>query len=110
MAEANPRRLKRMLNTYQVIKAVANAMPMSEDEPNGDKVAASPRFLEFCGKLIKWLILCECYPYRMSLLVLKILDFEQKHLTNYLVKSHHASSQLYSFKTPGDEAQGSQTG
>ena len=61
-------------------------MPMSEHEPDGNKVAASPQFREFCGKLIKWLVLCECYPYRMSLLVLKIFYFEQKHETNLLVE------------------------
>jgi hypothetical protein len=100
-AEVNPRRLKRIVNTYQVIRSIARRMPESDDAPDGAKVGDIPAFRRFCGKLTKWVVLSECYPYRMSLLVLKIFDFEQKHHTNRLVKAHPTKSKLYSFCEEG---------
>ena len=49
-------------------------------------MAALPGWKEFSSKLVKWVCLCELYPYRMSLLVLIVLDFEQKAAMNRLVK------------------------
>ena len=37
---------------------------------------------KFRRKLVKWTCLCECFPYRMSLLVLIVNDFEQKGQVN----------------------------
>ena len=39
-------------------------------------------------KLAKWLCLCECYPYRMSFLVLMITDLVQKEMVNRLRRIH----------------------
>ena len=39
-------------------------------------------------KLAKWLCLCECYPYRMSFLVLIITDLVQKQKVNRLRRKH----------------------
>eukprot|EP00937_MAST-01D_sp_MAST-1D-sp2_P004761 g4761.t1 len=101
--DPNPRRLKRLINTYQVVRAVANYTPLDQNKPDGvllgDRNAKhAPRFREFCAKLIKWLVLCECYPYRMSLLVLKILDFQAMCKTNENVKGHKGAGKSKLFK------------
>ena len=51
-------------------------------------VADDPRWAEFRPRLAKWFCLCQCYPYRMSLLVLIIMDFVQKSLVNRLRHMH----------------------
>ena len=69
--DRNPRRLKRIVNTCQLATEVAKHIPVAEDRPE-ELVYKDERWLPFTSKLIKWLCLCECYPYRMSLLVLII--------------------------------------
>ena len=46
------------------------------------------RWVKFRPKLAKWLCLCECFPYRMSFLVLIITDLVQKELVNRLRRNH----------------------
>ena len=73
------------MNIFQVIVEVAKHRALSEDTP--DKlVYKDPRWHPFTAKLIKWICLCECYPYRMSLLVLIITDFAQKGALNAIVE------------------------
>ena len=81
--ESNPRRLKRVVQTYTLISEVAKRRPQAEDKPQ-EFVASLPVWKEFSSKLVKWTCLCELYPYRMSLLVLIVLDFEQKAAMNRL--------------------------
>ena len=82
--DRNPRRLKRIVNTYQLVTEVARHRAVAEDQPE-ELVCKDKRWLPFTSKLIKWICLCECYPYRMSLLVLIIEDFEQKGAMNGVV-------------------------
>ena len=44
----------------------------------------------FRPKLAKWLCLCEMYPYRMSFLILVIMDLVQKTQVNQLRRKHPA--------------------
>jgi hypothetical protein len=74
-----------VVQTYTLISEVAKRRPQAEDKPK-EFVAALPVWKEFSSKLVKWTCLCELYPYRMSLLVLIVLDFEQKGAMNRLVK------------------------
>ena len=90
--DRNPRRLKRIVNIYQVIVEVAKHMPIQEDKPQ-KKVVSHKSWPQFCAKLIKWICLCECYPYRMSLLVLVVEDYEQKGATNDVVNDRRELGQ-----------------
>jgi hypothetical protein len=69
------------------------------DEYDSGKVSELAEWPGFKGKLIKWVCLCECFPYRMSLLVLVILDFEQRALSNNVIleKEHPYKEQMFTF-------------
>jgi hypothetical protein len=100
--DSNPRRIKRLVNTYQLVCAIARLMPLDEDDPAGPKIGEgghphSAAFSKFRGKLIKWLVLCECYPYRMSLLVLKLTDVQQMYRTNENVERHTEHARLFRY-------------
>jgi hypothetical protein len=102
--DSNPRRIKRLVNTYQLVCAIARLMPLDEDDPAGPKIGEgghphSAAFSKFRGKLIKWLVLCECYPYRMSLLVLKLTDVQQMYRTNENVERHTDHARLFRYTT-----------
>ena len=56
-------------------------------------VEDDPKWAKFRPKLAKWLCLCECYPYRMSFLVLIITDLVQKELVNRLRRTHPSGSE-----------------
>ena len=90
--DRNPRRLKRIVNIYQVIVEVAKHMPIQEDNPH-KKVVSHKSWPQFREKLIKWICLCECYPYRMSLLVHVVEDYEQKGATNDVVNDRRELGQ-----------------
>ena len=75
--ESNPRRLKRVMQTFTLVTEVARRKPQSE-EARDAFIGQLPAWPAFSSKLVKWTCLCELYPYRMSLLVLLVLDFEQK--------------------------------
>eukprot|EP00966_Prymnesium_polylepis_P239200 5532000-Prymnesium_polylepis.3 len=86
--ESNPRALKRIVNSYMVVCEVAKGIKLDESD---DWPALS-------SKLIKWTCLCELYPYRMSLLVLTITDFQQKECYNRTVREHPLAKKLPFFK------------
>ena len=54
-----------------------------------------PRWVNFRPKIAKWLCLCENYPYRISFLVLVIMDRVQKALVNRLRKAHPLRNNAY---------------
>ena len=60
----------------------------------------------FCGKIIKWVCLCECFPYRMSLLALIIEDYEQMTLLNITASQHPKHGELFHY----DHAHGLESG
>ena len=51
-------------------------------------VGDDDKWIVLRAKLVKWLCLCECYPYRMSFLVLMITDLVQKEEVNRLRQDH----------------------
>ena len=53
------------------------------------------RWVEFRPKVAKWLCLCECYPYRMSFLVLILMDFVQKEQVNRHRFTHPSRTSNY---------------
>ena len=66
----------------QVINSVAHNTLVDDEDVKRGFVDKDDRWDEFRSRLIKWIILAECYPYRVSLLVLQILDREQKAMVN----------------------------
>jgi len=86
LLDPNPRRLKRIISVYALVTEVAKRVSLSED---GFKaVGDDNKWISLRPKLAKWLCLCECYPYRMSFLVLLITDLVQKEQVNRLRRSH----------------------
>jgi len=75
--DSNPRRLKRIVNVLQVISEVSKCKPLSELKPER-KLRDDPRWNDFSMKLVKWIYLCESFPYRTSFLVHILTDFDQK--------------------------------
>ena len=53
-----------------------------------------PNWKGFCPKLAKWICLCEIYPYRMSILILFIIDLVKKEMVNK-IHSRHPSRSKY---------------
>ena len=84
--DPNPRRIKRVVNILQVINSVAHNTLVDDEDVERGFVDKDDRWDEFRSRLIKWVILAECYPYRVSLLVLQILDREQKAMVNESVE------------------------
>ena len=91
--EPNPRRLKRVMQTYTLISEVAKRRAVDEGQPDV-MVGKLPQWRAFTSKLVKWTCLCELYPYRMSLLVLTVTDFEQKQTVNRLAHKRNSRSTL----------------
>ena len=118
LLDPNPRRLKRIVSVYALVTEVAKRMPLSEGSskarlaaqcsverilacicvkvsllsplPMGalQAVGTDKNWIVLRPKLAKWLCLCECYPYRMSFLVLIITDLVQKQKVNRLRRKH----------------------
>ena len=84
--DPNPRHIKRVVNILQVINSVAHNTLVDDEDVERGFVDKDDRWDEFRSRLIKWIILAECYPYRVSLLVLQILDREQKAMVNKSVE------------------------
>eukprot|EP00854_Cymbomonas_tetramitiformis_P000402 gene402-755_t len=97
--ETNPRRIKRIMNTYTLITEVANNKTVSDFDPR--PISKLPAWATFRYKLIKWVCMVECYPYRMSLLVLLILDYDQRHATNTVVSTHPKKDLMFKFFCKG---------
>ena len=94
--DANPRRIKRILNVILLIIQIGESKPLGEEmDPSyseENKISSHENWHMFLRKVVKWVILCECFPYRMSFLVHCLHDIEQKHLYN---KSKRPGSSLH---------------
>lgn len=84
--DPNPRRLKRIINVLQLASEVAKVKPSSNANP-AIKINQQADWIEFSKKLVKWIFLCEIFPYRMSFLIQLLLDFEQKQHYNEVIES-----------------------
>ena len=59
--DANPRRIKRILNVFQVAHGIAQLWPLQEADPSAT-VVSHEHWPAFRSKLIKWICLCEMFP------------------------------------------------
>ena len=75
--DCNPRSLKRILNVLQVISEVVKVMHVNDDMPI-DLVVDHELWPQLSRKIAVWVFLCEAFPYRMSFLVQRLQDFNQK--------------------------------
>jgi hypothetical protein len=75
--ECNPRSLKRILNVLQVISEVVKVMHVNDDMPV-DLVVDHELWPQLSRKIAVWVFLCEAFPYRMSFLVQRLQDLNQK--------------------------------
>ena len=76
----NPRGMKRVVNLLQIIACIGKLKRRDNylsDLPiaNSHEKEEGHRFLKKC---VLWIFLCQCFPFRMSVLVQVILDFDQK--------------------------------
>ena len=79
LVHCNPRDMKRVINLLQIVFVLGNIKP--RDCPiafSKDK----DKWSSFLEKSVLWIILCQNFPYRMSLLVQVLLDFDQKQNFN----------------------------
>ena len=96
--DGNPRRIKRILNVFQVIHGLAELWPLSIYEPEKTVAKDKKIWPALCAKLIKWVCLCEMFPFRMSLLVHVVQEYAQMTAHNKLVheeKNKKAGSRLF---------------
>ena len=75
--EPNPRKLKRIVNVLLFVFELAACKPIAEDKPN-EMLSSLPGWPRFAALLVKWLCLCECFPYRVSMLLQLLEDLDQK--------------------------------
>ena len=80
LVDCNPRDMKRVINLLQIIFVLGNI------KPRGGPIAFSKdkgsMWKSFLKKCVLWIVLCQNFPYRMSLLVQVLLDFDQKQRFN----------------------------
>ena len=80
LVNCNPRDMKRVINLLQIIFVLGNI------KPRGGPIAFSKdkglEWSSFLEKCVLWIVLCQNFPYRMSLLVQVLLDFDQKQSFN----------------------------
>ena len=96
--DGNPRRTKRILNVFQVIHGLAELWPLSIYEPEKTVAKDKKIWPALCAKLIKWVCLCEMFPFRMSLLVHVVQEYAQMTAHNKLVheeRNKKAGSRLF---------------
>ena len=90
-SDSNPRAIKRILNVVLLLLRFGSLKPVGEEkDPSYDennKLANHEKWPNFFLKLIKWIVLCECFPYRMSFLVHCIENFEQKAAFNKISRT-----------------------
>ncbi len=79
--EGNPRRLKRVINVFQLAVAYARRLVLDETRQR-ETVFHDPRWPLFALKLVKFILLCEEHPIRMSLLISQVEDAHQKAEVN----------------------------
>jgi len=80
-ADTNARRAKRIGNILQLICETAKCKPVSVGSRETLSSLGDP-WDELMVKIVKFVYLSECFPYRTSFLVLVLLDFEQKKTFN----------------------------
>ena len=96
--DGNPRRIKRILNVFQVIHGLAELWPLSIYEPEKTVAKDKKIWPALCAKLIKWVCLCEMFPFRMSFLVHVVQYYAQMTAHNKLVheeRNKKAGSRLF---------------
>ena len=101
LIDCNPRGMKRIVNLLQLIFVLGNIKPL-DLQTSVISVAFSRKRKEwnvFLDKSVMWVVLCQNFPYRVSLLVQVLLDCEQKSKFN---SSKSNSAFLYANHT-GDE-------
>jgi hypothetical protein len=76
--DPNPRKLKRIANILQLVTAVAKYKSISDTNQDQQYLSMNPRWGDFSLKVVKWIGLCECYPFRTSLLAQLLEDLDQK--------------------------------
>ena len=80
LVECNPRGMKRIVNLLQIIFVLGRIRP-HDDLLSFAPIAFSQEKEEwdrFLNKCVLWIVLCQYFPYRVSLLVQILLDFDQK--------------------------------
>ena len=79
LVECNPRGMKRILNLLQIIFVLGRIRP-HDDLLSLTAIAISQKkeWNRFLNKCVLWIVLCQYFPYRVSLLVQILLDFDQK--------------------------------
>jgi hypothetical protein len=82
--DPNPRKLKHLANILQLVTEVAQCKPVSEVDQDR-YLSNEPGWEVFIVKMVKWIGLCECYPFRTSLLVQILEDMDQK--TTYGIRN-----------------------
>ena len=85
-ARRDLRRLKRVVNVFQLAVAYAKRLALDETDPT-ETVYFDSRWPLFALKLIKFIVLCEEHPIRMSLLISQIEDAHQKANVNDICTS-----------------------
>ena len=86
LSSGNPRKLKRVVNVFQL--AVTYAKRLALDEADQQKtVYLDARWPLFACKLVKFIVLCEEHPIRMSLLISQLEDALQKAMVNEVCTS-----------------------
>ena len=78
------------MHMHVALHACVHVASLLSPPPYGplQAVGDDNKWISLRPKLAKWLCLCECYPYRMSFLVLLITDLVQKEQVNRLRRSH----------------------
>lgn len=77
--DPNPRKLKRIVNVLQLIFEVSKHKAVSEEKSN-HMIYQVSGWNKFAAKLVKWISLCECYPFHMVMLIQIARDFDQKRM------------------------------
>ena len=83
LVECNPRGMKRIVNLLQIISVLGRIRP-HDDLLSFTPIAISQEkeWKLFLNKCVLWIVLCQYFPYRVSLLVQILLDFDQKIIFN----------------------------
>eukprot|EP01036_Dinobryon_divergens_P025794 gene25794-34378_t len=84
LVECNPRGMKRIVNLLQIIFVLGTVRPY-DDQLSTVPIAFSKekdKWERFLKKTVLWIVLCQSFPYRMSLLVQLLMDFDQKQNFN----------------------------
>eukprot|EP01036_Dinobryon_divergens_P029330 gene29330-38409_t len=100
LVNCNPRDMKRVINLLQIVFVLGNIKP--RDCPiafSKDK----ERWNSFLEKSVLWIVLCQNFPYRMSLLVQLLLDFDQKQNFNTKNSMKLLTNTLFSYRNSSAE-------